>query len=138
MRRVTISPQRVAVEGAAMADLPPPQGAGRARAGLILGGLGAGLAAGLVLLVLGRAPGRRDQILRRLGLHPDQRALARAARRSDAAGAWRAARRLMRHHAVGEAGQAAMRQLETHLFGPDPTAPDLRRFRQVFTGALAD
>lgn len=137
MRRVTISPQRVAVGASAMGVLPEPQAAGRPRGGIMATALGAGLVLGLAALMAGRGGARREEILWRLGLHPDQRALARAARRGDAAAAWRAARRLAAGHRIGADGRAALRGLETHLFGGRP-APDLKAFRHDVLASLGD
>lgn len=136
MRVVTISPQRVAVRGDALVlpSAPPPPG--RARGGLLLGGVLAGLVLGLAGLLAGRGIGRREEILWRLGLHPDQRALARAARAGDAPGAWRAARRIERGHAAGVEGRSALRRLEAGLFGKGGTDTDLRVFRRRFLDSL--
>lgn len=135
MRVVTISPQRVAVRGEAMADLAAPPPPGRARGGLMLGMLGVGVLLGLGGLLIGRGLGRREDILWRLGLHPDQRALARAARRGDAPGAWRAAQRIRMRHAAGTEGTSALRALEAVLFG-GRAKTDLRGFRRRFLGSL--
>ena len=129
MRHVTISPQRVAMRNEALSVVPPPPAPGTSRTAQVTGATGIGLIIGVLAMLWGRGATGREQALWQLGLHPEQRALARAVRHGDAMATWRAARVMARRVRPGQEGQAAMADLEAALFGQGHPVPDLRALR---------